>query len=321
MPILWILILGFAFSKSGLESYGVGWPDLTKESQYTSKLKADLENSPQVRLKTGTKEELTTLLKRGDILLIVNSDAATSETTLLFDPQNHESQRARAVVYDVVQRSMGRVDPAVVKDAQIQIAGTRYIDFLVPGLIGLSIMTSSLFGTGMTIVSNRRENLLKRYLATPMKAGEYIVSHIIGRGFVLAVELATILIAAGLIFKFRVAGNLGTLILFAALGAAAFTALALLCASKTSNMAAMNGMTNLISLPMMALSGIWFSRSNFPDWLAEGARLLPLTPLVDGLRKIALEGAGFSDLGFEVAVLCVYLVVCTVGAKAMFKWY
>jgi ABC-type polysaccharide/polyol phosphate export permease len=320
MPVLWMVILGFAFSKPGLESYGVGWDeDAAGGSAEAASLRGFLEADPRVRLKAGAAAALETWLRRGDVLIVVRPGPVG--TTLLYDPSNRDSQRARAAVYDVVQKASGRTDPAVVHDAEVRIAGTRYIDFLVPGLLALSIMTSSLFGTGMTIVSNRRENLLKRYLATPMRAGEYIVSHIVGRGFVLAVELATVLIAAALLYRFRVEGNLGALIVFAALGAAAFTALALLCGSRTSNMAAMNGMTNLISLPMMLVSGVWFSRGNFPDWIAEPARLLPLTPLVDGLRRIALEGATLMDVRFEVAVLGAYLIICAVAAKRLFKWY
>lgn len=319
MPILWMAILGFAFSKSGPESYGVGWSGAAALAPATAPLKAAMETDPRVRLKTGSDDELETWLKRGDILIVVRPTPTGAH--LLFDPANRDSQRARAVVQDLVQRAAGRIDIATIDDEQISIAGTRYIDFLVPGLIALSIMTSSLFGTGMTIVSNRRENLLKRYLATPMRAGEYIVSHIVGRGFVLAIELVTILLASLLMFHFKSAGNLGTLVVFAALGAAAFTALALLCGSRTANMATMNGMTNLISLPMMILSGVWFSRGNFPGWIAEPARFLPLTPLVDGLRRIALEGATLVDVSFEVAVLAAYLIVCTIAAKTLFKWY
>src|SRR5262249_46379769 len=156
----------------------------------------------------------------------------------------------------------------------------RYIDFLIPGLLGFSIMTSSLFGIGIVIVASRRENLLKRYLATPLKPHQYVLSHIVGRGFVLAVGLVAILLRGWLMFGFHVAGNLLTFIGFAALGAAAFTAIAVLCGSRTTSAAVMNGMTNLISLPMMIVAGVWFSRANFPDFLANAARFLPLTALV-----------------------------------------
>lgn len=317
MPILWMAILGFAFSNPAAETYGVGW-DQAAAVQHQTTLDA-LKKNPRVKILEGTDDELTTLLKRGEIQLIVGY--AEHATHFRYDPANRQSLHARAFVDDYLQRAAGRTDPLATDDEKIDIPGTRYIDFLVPGLIALSIMTSSLFGTGMLIVSNRRENLLKRYLATPMRPFHYILSHVFGRCFILAVEVTTILVAAFAMFRFVSVGNLATLAAFAALGAAAFTALALLCAARTANPATMNGVTNLVSIPMMLVAGVWFSRGNFPAWIAEPARCLPLTALVDGLRRIALEGAGFGELGHETAVLAAYAVVATLAAAKTFKWY
>lgn len=317
MPILWMAILGFAFSNPLVETYGVGWQSDAAAAHQTT-LDA-LKKNLHVHVSEGNAAELTTLLKRGQIQLIIGfGDGATK---YIYDPANRESLHARAFVDDYLQRAAGRNDPLSTTDEKIEVPGTRYIDFLVPGLIALSIMTSSLFGTGMLIVSNRRENLLKRYLATPMRPFHYILSHIFGRCFMLAVEVTTILVTAYLMFRFVPSGNLLILTAFALLGAGCFTALALLCATRTSSPATMNGMTNLISIPMMLVAGVWFSRSNFPDWIATPARFLPLTALVDGLRRIALEGATFSQLGLETAVLTAYMVVGAVAATKLFKWY
>lgn len=317
MPILWMAILGFAFSNPTAEHYGVGWQKSAAEA-HTTTLDA-LKLNPHVTVVEGDEDLLTEALKRGKIQLIVYY--ADGVTHYLYDPANRESVHGRAFIDDYLQRAAGRNDPLATADDKVEIPGTRYIDFLVPGLIALSIMTSSLFGTGMLIVSNRRENLLKRYLATPMRPWHYIVSHIFGRCLILAVEVTTILVAAYLMFRFVPDGNLLILAAFAALGAGTFTALALLCASRTANPATMNGTTNLVSLPMMLVAGVWFSRGNFPDWIAEPARYLPLTALVDGLRRIALEGATFTQLGQEVAVLGAYLLVATIAATKFFKWY
>lgn len=320
MPILWMTILGFAFSGEKHERFSIGWVDGPLKGQATAlATRQRLIADEHVRFVRGSREKLDLDALRGDVVAILSFE--NDQATVTYDASNKQALDARKLIEDHVQRAAGRTDPATIADNKISLPGQRYIDFLVPGLLALSIMTSSLFGTGMTIVSNRRENLLKRYLATPMRPLEYIVSHIVGRGMILAVEMATILIASFLIFRFKVHGNILEFVLFAALGTAAFTALAILCAARTGNAATMNGATNLVSLPMMILSGVWFARTNFPDWLAGGVRYLPLAPLVDGLRKIALEGAGLTSLGFEAAVLGCYLVVCSIAATAVFKWY
>jgi ABC-type multidrug transport system permease subunit len=182
-------------------------------------------------------------------------------------------------------------------------------------------MTTSLFGTGHTIVANRRENLLKRYMATPMQPFSYILSHIVGRGFILVVEIASVLGAAWLMYRFVPAGSMMNVVLVSALGAAAFTAIAMLFGARSSSLALVSGMINLATLPMMIVAGVWFSRSNFPDWISSSARFLPLTPLVDGLRRVALEGANLADISFEITVLGVYAIVAAVAAKLIFRWY
>lgn len=314
MPLVWMLLLGFAFSGSQKETVGVGWPKGGDERVHDA-----LARSESIRLVEGTEEELTTALQRGDVLVIV--DMGEKGVTYVYDPANKESRRARWVANDVIQQAGGRADPVITMDEVAAIPGTRYIDFLVPGLLALSLMSTSIWGTGLTIVAARRENLLKRYLATPMQPYEYILSHIVARFLIMVVEIAVVLVAARLIFNFRVAGRMTDFLALAVLGTAGLTALGLLLGARTANTGLMNGLANLISLPMMILGGAWFSRANFPEWLATAARFLPLTPLIDGLRRVALEGVGLAQLGPELGVLAFYFVVCTVAARLTFKWY
>jgi len=313
-------VLGFAFSKPRPESYGVGWLAPAATSELAEKTHKALLDNPQIKLREADLPELETRIKRGEISMILQFDAQNKAVYRL-DQNNPEAMRARNFVNDVVQNQGGRTDPVPQESANIQAEGGRYVDFLIPGLLGLSIMTSSLFGVGMTIVSNRKENLLKRYLATPMRSYEFIVSHIFGRLIILAAEFSAVMIAGYLIFHFRLYGNFFQYVLFAILGAAAFTSLALLCASRTRSVPMISGLTNLISLPMMMLSGVFFSKNNFPDWLREATAYLPLTALNDGLRKIALEGLALGDLGPEIAVLGLYTVICAVIAQRLFKWF
>ncbi|MBC7658302.1 MAG: ABC transporter permease [Chitinophagaceae bacterium] len=320
MPILWMLALGFAFSKPHPETYGIGWQAPAHPSAWTEALLHALRTDPQLKFRDPDAEDLRTHMMRGEISVIVTSHD-DNKVSYSLDQNNPEAVRAQKYLDDVVQRFGGRQD-VIAKDFQtVQVEGGRYVDFLIPGLLGLSIMTSSLFGVGMTIVSNRKENLLKRYLATPMRAYEYIVSHLCGRMIVLLAEFSAVMITGFAVFHFKVYGNFLSFFVFAVLGAAAFTSIALLCAARTRSIPMISGVTNLISLPMMMLSGVFFSKNNFPEWLIKATGYLPLTALNDGLRRIALEGQPLHTLGFEIAVLAAYIVIPAVITQRLFKWY
>lgn len=316
MPILWMVILGFAFSEERKPIYGVGWIKSPAANQMV--LKKFMKNE-QINLKIASREILDIKLKRGEINLIV--DGSKDPFSYIYDNVNPTAVASRNFIDDLAQRSLGRVDVMKPVDQNLKVKGLRYVDFLIPGLLGLSIMTSSLFGVGMTIVANRRDNLLKRYCASPMQPTAFMISHVNGRLMVLAAEAAAVMLCGVFIFDFELAGSWGAFGLVAVLGAACFTAIALLCASRTANVAAMAGMTNLISLPMMMLSGVFFAKSNFPDWMQNLVAFLPLTAINDALRKIALEGATLSSLGFELAVMFGCLLLAGVSARKMFKWY
>lgn len=149
----------------------------------------------------------------------------------------------------------------------------------------------------------------------------YILSHVVGRGFILVVEIVTVLLAGWAMYRFTPAGSILDIVVVSVVGAAAFTSIAMLFGARSSNLVFVSGIINLATLPMMMLAGVWFSRSNFPAWIAGPAKFLPLTPLVDGLRRVALEGARLTDISFELTVLAVYALVSAVVAKILFKWY
>ena len=319
MPIVWMLALGFAFSEPKPEVYGVGWPADINKSDLATKIEPILENNKSINLYKTVEENLPTLNQRGhtSINLLVKGN----ELNFSFDRANPTAQRAKLFVNDTIERSLGRKDVLRTTDSYIKTHGLRYVDFLIPGLLGLSIMTSSLFGVGMTIVSNRKESLLKRYLATPMKPYEYITSHIVGRYITLLAEFVSVMLTGYLVFQFNVAGSFVSFSLIAMLGAASFTAIALLCASRTRSIPVVAGFTNLITLASMMLSGVFFSVNNLPTWLANISAFLPLTALNNSLRKVALEGLSISELGFEMSVMAVYLIISTLLTVKVFKWY
>ena len=319
MPLMWMTILGYSLDHPHQEVHGIG---LVAGPATAPAARMALLAAPQLKVTEAEQNSLVVLLKRGDIAVVATPPPTSSGTwSLAYDPQSRDSGHARAAVVEVLERAAGRRDLVITEDHALKVPGTRYVDFLVPGLIALSIMTTSLFGTGHVIVSNRREGLLKRYLATPMRPSAYILSHLVGRAIMLAAEIGVILVGARVIFGFQVAGSIGSLIIVAVCGATAFTAMALLFASRTANMALMNGLTNLVTMPMMLLGGIWFSRANFPEWLAQAARALPLTALADALRRVALEGVSLATVAPELGLLAAVAVIFSVASAYLFRWY
>lgn len=323
MPLLWMVILGLAFSNSKPEVYSVGILK-EKSSQVLQdqgkSLVSYLDDHEQVKIRLGGLRDVKLWLKRGEILLFVQ-ESVPGKVSYSFDPHNPEAKRAQLFVDDLIQRLHGRNDPVISAIEPITAVGSRYIDFLIPGLLALSLLTTSLFGTGMTIVANRRENLLKRMCATPMNPYEYIISHIFGRYFIFVVEFLTIMITGILLFGFQVQGNWLSFLIVGLVGTACFTSLSILCGAKTNNTSTYNGINNLITLPMMMLSGIWFSRNHYPDWLEGILGYLPLSACVDALRKVSLEGASLSQVSPELLLLLAYGLICTVVAKVNFRWY
>ncbi len=320
MPVLWMLILGVAFSEKKPEVFGIGV--LTDESQETVKknpMFQSIQKNDGVKLLIGDQTQQDKFLKRGQVSVIL--EWKDDNLVYKYDPKNPNSIRARHFINSIIQEHFGRKDPIAPEDRMITVVGSRYIDFLVPGLLALSILTTSLFGTGMTIVSNRRENLLKLYMTTPMKPYEYILSHITGRYIIFAFEIVTVMLTAYVFFGFSVSGNFFSFLIFAMVGTAVFTSLGILIGSKTRNTIVFSGIVNITTVALMMLGGVWFSRDGFPGWLYGISEFLPLTALVDGLRLIALEGAGIIQVLPQLGLLIVYGIVSAVTARKLFKWY
>ena len=315
MPVLWMTILGFVFSDPKPPVYGVGLHNSVEES-----VVAQLRAMESFKISEADDVQgFVNPIRRGEIQVVVQFQEG--QYVYQYDLSHPKGLEARRAVNESIQSIEGRIDVVPSQDVLRKENGSRYIDFLIPGLLALSLFTTSLFGTGMTIVASRRENILKRYRATPMKPLEYIISHILGRYIVSFVEFAVIMLSGFLLFDFQVLGSWFAFVLICVVGTAAFTALSILCGARTSNTAAYAGMNNLVTLPMMIFSGVWFSRGDFPGWLNAICDWLPLTPLVDGLRVVALEGGGLMDVQSQVLILALYAVAGALVTQKVFKWY
>jgi ABC-2 type transport system permease protein len=223
-------------------------------------------------------------------------------------------------VNDALQRASGRADPWVPRDEAVVIEGSRYIDWLLPGLLGMNIMGTGLWSVGFSIVQARTRHLLKRLLATPMRRGHFLLSHLLGRLVFLGLEVGVLLLFGWLAFGVPIRGSLATLGAVALLGALSFGGIGLLVASRARTVEGVSGLLNVVMLPMWVLSGVFFSASNFPGEMQPIIRALPLTALNEALRAVMMDGAGPWQIGPQVAVLGAWGVAGFAIALRIFRW-
>ncbi|HEX7493218.1 MAG TPA: ABC transporter permease [Bacteroidales bacterium] len=253
-------------------------------------------------------------LKRGtiNVLLLGMKDSVEYH----FDPMNPDAQLTYLKLSTIVGK--GAVQP-VQANSEIKpltVTGTRYIDFLVPGLIAMGVMMSSMWGISYGIIEKRSKKLLRRLVATPMKKSHFLIALITVRIAMNFIESLVLFLFALFAFKMSIQGNISALILMFLAGNIAFAGIAVFVSSHTSNTEVGNGLINFVVFPMMVLSGIFFSYQNFPDWSLPVIRNLPLTMLTDGIRSIFNEGAGYHEVTIPILILlAIGILFFSVGLK------
>ncbi len=315
-PIVLALALGIAFRNRPPEPV---WAAV-EAGEGAQALYDALARSGEVKAELLDAHAAHEALRTGKVALVVVPAGAGRARTYRFDPTRPESRLARAVVDDVLQRADGRKDPTTVSDARVTEPGSRYIDFLVPGLLGLNLMSSGMWGIGFVIVEMRTRKLIKRLLATPMKKRDFLVAFGAMRGLFLIGELPLLVGFAWLVFDVPVRGSLLLLLLCAVLGSLTFAGLGLLTASRAENTQTANGLINLVQMPMFLCSGVFFSSERFPSALQPAIRALPLTALNDALRAVTLEGAPLVTQTGPLAVLVVWGGLSFVLGLKLFRW-
>jgi ABC-2 type transport system permease protein len=256
-------------------------------------------------------------LRTGKVVLVVEPG---TPRTYRYDDTRPESRMARLLVDDRLQRAEGRADPTAVADEHVTEPGARYIDFLVPGLVGLTLMSSSMWGIGYLIVEMRTKKLVKRMLATPMRRGDFLLSFVVMRALFVLFEVPVLFGFGWLAFGVRVTGSIPLLLGVSLLGALAFAGIGLLVASRAQNTQTVGGLMNLVMMPMFVGSGVFFSAAKFPDGMQPFLRALPLTALNDALRAIVNEGAGPQAIARQMVLLAGFAVVSFAAALRMFRW-
>ena len=330
-PVLmaWVLGVAFAGKERVIRSVGV-------EINYlpNGPLKVFLDTagkSPQFKFLQLDAGEIPRAMKRGKFSLYLREEGKSIQAN--FDPKNDEAlllyyhlkekiqaSELGAATQDAAGNKIQTGPPLLEKKAILE-KGSRYIDFLIPGLIAFGIMNSCMWGIGWSLIQLRMKKFLRRMIATPMKKYEFMASNLIVRFVVSFWEFGVLFAFAYFMFQVEVQGSAADLFLLLLCGNFAFSGISILISSRVSNTQTGNGVMNAVTLPMTVMSGIFFSYHNFPDWLIPIIQYFPLTLLADGVRSIFVENAGLADIMTKCIILVVIGFASIIPGLRIFKWY
>jgi ABC-2 type transport system permease protein len=313
-PILMALALGIAFRNQGPQRSRVG----VEEGPRAAAIADALAQSKDLDVVHVPAAESDAALRRGRIAVLVRADDGPPR--LAYDPARPETRLAYLVTVDALERAAGRTDRVgAIADTRPR-PGSRYIDFLIPGLIGLNLLGTGMWGVGFPIASARQQKLLKRMIATPMRRSDYLWSLVLARGVWLVLEVGLVLGFGILAFGTIVRGSWLAFMLVTVVGAMAFSALGLLVVSRAKTIEAVSGLMNFVMMPMWLLSGSFFSSERFPAIMQPLVQALPLTLVNNGLRAIMNESAGLAGVTPQLLALGAWSVVSFLLALRLFRW-
>jgi ABC-type multidrug transport system permease subunit len=314
-PILLAVGLGVAFRSRAPERPHVG----IVRSPAATTILASLQRDSSIIAEVMDDSAAAHALRTGTVAMLVRV-SGPSGVEYTFDPARGDAASAKLLVDREIQRRAGRTDPVSVVERRVTEHGSRYIDFVLPGLLGMNLMGSGIWGIGFAIVDQRGKKLLKRFMATPMSRVEYLASFMFSRLFFLVLEVLTLIGFGALVFGVPLRGSLFALASICLMAALAFAGLGLLIASRARTTEGVSGLMNLVMLPMWIFSGVFFSSSNFPAAVQPIIKLLPLTAVNDALRANMLEGASFAGVSGQMLVIVGWLVASFVAALKLFRW-
>ena len=312
-PIVLAFALGLAFKSRGTQVVRIG----VEAGVGAEALAQTLDAAPKVEARLYGATEAGNRLRTGRVALVV---VPGDPVVFRYDSTRQESMMARLIVDDVLQAASGRREMRAVRDERITEPGARYIDFLIPGLLGMNIMGTGMWGVGFGIVKSRNQKLLKRLLASPMKRRHFMLSHMLARLVFLTLEVVSLLLFASLVFGVPFRGSVAAVAVVVVVGALSFSGLGLLVASRAQTVEGVSGLMNLVMVPMWICSGVFFAYSNFPDAAQPLIKLLPLTALNDALRAVLIDGSGLASQPGPLTVLGAWAVGSFAMALKIFRW-
>jgi len=317
-PILLALGLGIAFRNKPADRTsvvivsGAGSQDtfsMIQHSPERTSIRADLldENSALRGFRLG----------KYDLVIRPNGNGGYEYR---YDPARPESVLARTILDDTLQAMAGRKNPVSTSVVTSSEPGSRYIDFLIPGLLGMNLMNAAMWGIGFALVDMRQRKLLKRFVATPMRRSDFLLALLSSRLVLMLIEVSLLLGFGVFVFHMRILGSLWSILLIGAIGAISFGGLGLLTASRAQKIESASGLMNLVMMPMWIFSGVFFSGERFPAMAQPFIKALPLTALNDALRATILEGSSLASQSGRILVLAVWAVLSFALALRWFRW-
>lgn len=312
-PLILTLALGFAFREKAPDRVPVGIVDGPHAKARLAALSKSPTLLPRIVSAAAGHEDL----RRGRISLLVEGESAA---TYRYDKTRPESRQARLEVDDALQTAAGRRDVVAAKDVHVEEQGSRYVDFLVPGLLGMNLMGTGMWSIGFSVVNARLKKLLKRFVATPMRKSDYLISQFLSRLVFLVGEVAVLVVFARLVFGVKIHGSVALFALICLLGGTAFAGIGLLVASRAKTLEAVSGLMNVVMMPMWICSGVFFSYERFPEVAKPIIRALPLTALNDALRAVMNDGLGITSIVPQLAYLVAWTLVAYVAGLKIFRW-
>jgi ABC-2 type transport system permease protein len=317
-PVLLALGLGIAFRNKPASVTSVAIVATPGSQEALTNLKRSPRNS-SIRADVVDETQALQGFRLGKYDLVITPDGKEG-FQYRYDPARPESVLARAEVDDALQSGAGRKDAVPTSAVTSSEPGSRYIDFLIPGLLGMNLMNSGMWGIGFALVDMRQRKVLKRFVATPMRRSDFLLALTSSRLVLMVIEIALLLGFGVLVFHMRVLGSLANILLIATLGAIAFGGLGLLTASRAQKLESVSGLMNLVMMPMWIFSGVFFSSERFPAMLQPLIKLLPLTALNDALRATILQGATLGAQAGRLLILVLWAVISFVLALRWFRW-
>jgi ABC-2 type transport system permease protein len=312
-PLILALALGFAFREKPPDRV----PVAVVAGPNAQQRFAALQKSPTLLPRIMSEQEARDALRRGKVSLTIDG----SDTVVYrFDATRPDALSARQAADDALQTAAGRRDVVVSREERTHEQGARYIDFLIPGLLGMNLMGTGMWSMGFTIANARMKKLLKRLVATPMRKTDYLLAMFLSRLIWLILEVSALVAFGWIVFGVRVNGSILTLMLLCIVGGYAFSGIGLLTASRAKTIEAVSGLMNLIMMPMWLCSGVFFSYERFPDSVKPFIRVLPLTLLNDALRAVINDAASLSRISLQLGLLAVWGIVTFIIGLKIFRW-
>jgi ABC-type multidrug transport system permease subunit len=317
-PLLLAAGLGIAFRNKPGDATSVA----IVEGAGTQGAVAMLESSPRhasFKIRVLNAEDAGTGFRLGKYDVVIEPDGKGG-VRYRYDPARPESVLALAQVNDALQAAAGRKDALMTTEVTSSEPGSRYIDFLIPGLLGMNLMNSGMWGIGFALVDMRQRKLLKRFVGTPMRRGDFLLALMSSRLVLMIIEIALLLTLGVLMFHMRVMGSVLAILLWGCVGAIAFGGVGLLTASRAQKIESVSGLMNLVMMPMWIFSGVFFSYERFPAAIQPLIKALPLTALNDALRASILEGTPILHQWSRLLILALWGGVSFVLALRWFRW-